>query len=178
MYQRQMNELLQENGGLSRPTLEIKDGYAIDTSFTWPHLDRILEDSEEIIAERSGERLTADPYRSYFQDVWPPQDYEKRFSISSCRAMYWRGGEFRPPCRPEFVSGLPDASTTQPQFDQAAIPAHARVHWCLPHGLRRSYSDPQGLSDRAKDSGLRRMVLDNHMKPATLNALLNPAKVR
>jgi hypothetical protein len=77
MYQRQMNELLQENGGLSRPTLEIRDGYAIDTSFTWPHLDRILEDSEEIIAERSGERLTADPYRSYFQDVWTPKDYEK-----------------------------------------------------------------------------------------------------
>jgi hypothetical protein len=37
----------------------------------------MLADSEAIIAERSGERLTADPYRSYFQDVWSQQDCEK-----------------------------------------------------------------------------------------------------
>jgi hypothetical protein len=40
-----------------------------------PHLDRVLEDSEKIIAERSGaRRSSAGAYRSYFQDVWTPDD--------------------------------------------------------------------------------------------------------
>jgi hypothetical protein len=77
MYEQQLEALLAENGGLSRPPVEIKDGWAIDTSMSLPHLDRVLDDSEKIIAERSGELLTADPYRSYFQDVWTDKDYEK-----------------------------------------------------------------------------------------------------
>ncbi len=66
-----------ENGAPKRPPIEIKDGWAIDTSQSLPHLDRVLEDSEKIIAERSGELLTADPYRSYFQDVWTDKDLER-----------------------------------------------------------------------------------------------------
>jgi hypothetical protein len=77
MYQRHLDELLQENGGCTHPPMEIKDGFVIDTSFYLPHLDRVLADSNDIIAERSGQRLTANPYRSFFQDVWTQQDYEK-----------------------------------------------------------------------------------------------------
>ena len=40
--------MLAENGGLTRPRIELKDGYAIDTSMSFPHLDRILDVSEEI----------------------------------------------------------------------------------------------------------------------------------
>ncbi len=77
LYEGQLDALLQENGGLTRPPIEIKDGFAIDSSLTLPHLDRILADSEPIIAERSGKLLTGDPYRSYFQDVWSQKDLEK-----------------------------------------------------------------------------------------------------
>jgi len=78
LYKTQLSSLLEENGGLTRPPLEIKDGWALDTSMSLPHLDRVLEDSEEIIEERSGERCSATgAYRSYFQDVWTPADLVK-----------------------------------------------------------------------------------------------------
>ena len=78
MYQTQLGTLLEENGGLSRPPIEMKDSWAIDTSMSLPHLDRVLDDSEKIIAERSGQR-TSSPgaYRSYFQDLWTPEDLER-----------------------------------------------------------------------------------------------------
>src|SRR6266516_7796209 len=54
------------------------DGWALDITMSLLHLDRILEDSEKIIAERSGERRSSTgTYRSYFQDVWTPADLEK-----------------------------------------------------------------------------------------------------
>jgi hypothetical protein len=78
MYRRRLAQLLEENGAPTRPRLELKDGWAIDTSLAWPHLDRVLEDSEKIIAERAGERISkTGAYRSYFQDVWTPEDLEK-----------------------------------------------------------------------------------------------------
>jgi hypothetical protein len=78
LYQTQLATLLEENGRLSRPTIEIKDGWALDTSMSLPHLDRVLEDSEKIIAERSGQRRSSKgAYRSYFQDVWTSEDLER-----------------------------------------------------------------------------------------------------
>lgn len=77
LYRTQLKHLLEENGSLMRPLIEIKDGWAIDTSMSLPHLGRVLEDSEKIIAERSGERRSSKgTYRSYFQDVWTPADLE------------------------------------------------------------------------------------------------------
>jgi hypothetical protein len=77
LYRTQLRTLLEENGSLTRPLIELKDGWAIDTSMSLPHLDRVLEDSEKIIAERSGERRSSKgAYRSYFQDVWTPADLE------------------------------------------------------------------------------------------------------
>lgn len=71
LYRERFDELLLENGPLSRPVIEMKDGWAIDDSLSLPHLDRVLEASEKIIAERAGKRLTPEgAYRSYFQDVW------------------------------------------------------------------------------------------------------------
>src|SRR6266478_9459706 len=78
LYQTQLATLLEENGGLSRPPIEIKNGWALDTSMSLPQLDRVLEDSEKIIAERSGERRSSKgAYRSYFQDVWTPEDLQR-----------------------------------------------------------------------------------------------------
>jgi hypothetical protein len=77
LYRTQLSALLEENGSLTRPSVEIKDGWALDTSMSLPHLDRVLEDSDQIIAERSGQRRSAKgAYRSYFQDVWTPADLE------------------------------------------------------------------------------------------------------
>jgi hypothetical protein len=78
LYQTQLATLVEENGGLSRPPIETKDGWALDTSMSLPYLDRVLEDSDKIIAERSGERRSSKgAYRSYFQDVWTPEDLER-----------------------------------------------------------------------------------------------------
>jgi hypothetical protein len=78
LYETQLDALLKENGPLTRPRIEMKDGWALDDSMSLPHLDRVLEDSEKIIAERSGVRKSEPgKYRSYFQDVWTPADLEK-----------------------------------------------------------------------------------------------------
>jgi len=75
LYRDQWPALLDENGPPTRPRLELHDGWALDSTMSLPHLDRVLAASEEIIAERSGARRTAvGAYRSYFQDVWMPED--------------------------------------------------------------------------------------------------------
>jgi hypothetical protein len=82
LYRNQFSALLEENEAPTRPTLQIKDGWVVDTSLSLPHLDRVLEDSEKIIAERSGTRPSLDDsYRSYFQDLWKDEDAEKYPSI-------------------------------------------------------------------------------------------------
>jgi hypothetical protein len=78
LYETQLDALLKENGPFTRPRIEMTDGWAIDDSMSLPHLDRVLEDSEKIIAERAGVRKSEPgKYRSYFQDVWTPADLEK-----------------------------------------------------------------------------------------------------
>jgi len=78
MYESELLALLEENGPLARPPIQIRDGWAIDTSMSLPHLNRVLEDSETIIAERAGTRTSRNgSYRSFFQDVWTPADLEK-----------------------------------------------------------------------------------------------------
>jgi hypothetical protein len=78
LYREQITALLGENGPPTRSRIEMQDGWAIDTTMSLPHLDRVLEDSEKIIAERSGVRRThSGAYRSYFQDLWTTADLEK-----------------------------------------------------------------------------------------------------
>jgi hypothetical protein len=78
LYRERIDELLKENGPVAAPPIELHDGWALDTSMSLPHLDRVLADSEKIIAERAGVRITPDgAYRSYFQDVWTPADLER-----------------------------------------------------------------------------------------------------
>src|SRR5712671_8018552 len=47
LYRTQLSALLEENGSLTGPLIEIKDGWAIDISMSLPYLDRVLEDSEK-----------------------------------------------------------------------------------------------------------------------------------
>ena len=77
-YRNHFDELISENGEPRGPIAEIRDGWALDTSCSLPHLDEVLADSEEIINERAGVRATeTGTYRSYFQDVWEVEDAER-----------------------------------------------------------------------------------------------------
>jgi len=78
LFRDRWGKLIDENGPPDRPVIEMKDGWALDTSMSLPHLDQMLEDSREIIAERSGSRRSKPgAYRSYFQDVWTPEDLDR-----------------------------------------------------------------------------------------------------
>ena len=78
LYREKLQELIEENGPLSRPLTQLQDGWAIDTSMSLPHLQRVLEDAERIIDERSGIRRSNEgAYRSYFQDMWMTPDLER-----------------------------------------------------------------------------------------------------
>ncbi len=56
LYRSDFAKMLEENGGVTRPPVEMHDGWAVDTSLSLPHLDRVLEDSDRIFAERAGQR--------------------------------------------------------------------------------------------------------------------------
>lgn len=75
LYTDRFAELLAENGALTRPALTLHDGWAIDTSQSLPHLDRVLAQADEILKERSGVRTSGqNAYRSYFQNVFTRDD--------------------------------------------------------------------------------------------------------
>jgi hypothetical protein len=81
-YRHNFSELLRENGAPTTPPIKLKDGYAIDTSMSLPHLDRLLEESAEIIRERGGVRRSkSGAYRSYFQNLLEEGDTEKYPSL-------------------------------------------------------------------------------------------------
>jgi hypothetical protein len=82
LYRHQLDELLAENGPLTRPKIKLSDGFAIDDSMSLPHLPQLLEDSEKIIAERGGVRTTEKGrYRSHFQDLWMPMEDAQKYPI-------------------------------------------------------------------------------------------------
>lgn len=75
LYRMEFAKMLEANGGVTRPPVEMHDGWAVDTSLSLPHLDRVLEDSDRIFAERAGQRQSGKgAYRSYFQNVFTLED--------------------------------------------------------------------------------------------------------
>ena len=83
LYRHHLAALLEENGRVRNPASKIEDGWALDTSKSLPHLDRLLDASQEIIQERSGVKrrrrrssfLSADPDRR----ARPPLSGDPRF---------------------------------------------------------------------------------------------------
>jgi len=65
---RRLDDLIRENGTPKGPLVELKDGWAIDTSRSLPHLDRLLEESHGIIAERGGQ-VRGGGSREFFQQI-------------------------------------------------------------------------------------------------------------
>ncbi len=77
-YRENFRELIKENGAPQTPLVQMRDGWALDTSQSLPYLQEVLRDSEKIIAERGGfRRSSIGAYRSFFQDVWTLADAEK-----------------------------------------------------------------------------------------------------
>ncbi len=68
LFERSLDSLLAENGPLTRPPVRLEDGWAIDSSRSLPHLDRLLEESQRIIAERGGVHRGGGE-RSFFQQI-------------------------------------------------------------------------------------------------------------
>jgi hypothetical protein len=68
-YLNHFDELIRVNGLPTTPLREIRDGWALDTSGTLPHLKQLLADADEIIKERGGVKRTSPEGRSYFQEI-------------------------------------------------------------------------------------------------------------
>lgn len=111
LYQTRFDELLRENGSPDLPPVRLQDGWAIDESMSLPHLDRILDSSEEIIAERAGKRTSSKgAYRSYFQDLWKPAsdpgDYPEFLDFATSSEVISTVGDY--------LGCIPALSTTLP----------------------------------------------------------------
>ena len=76
-YLRHFDELIRENGEPVSKINEIKDGWALDTSRTLPHLNKLLSDADEIIKERGRVKRT-DFGRPWFQEL-PIRDLFDRY---------------------------------------------------------------------------------------------------
>ncbi len=68
-YRKHFAELARENGGLTRPPLVMKDGWALDETHKLPFLQEMLKDADVIVAERGGKKRESWG-KPFFQDLW------------------------------------------------------------------------------------------------------------
>jgi len=73
-YSRDFAGLLADNGPVSAHANEIRDGYVLDTSRDLLHLERLLRDAEEVIAERGAQSTPDKRYRAFFRNLLTPAD--------------------------------------------------------------------------------------------------------
>ena len=77
-YLEDFDRLLAENGSVGNlPRNLIKDGWAIDRSASLPHLQELLRQSGELIAERGGDGETPSAHKPFFASLYKPGDLEK-----------------------------------------------------------------------------------------------------
>ena len=78
LWREHFDELAQEAGGLARPGhSRIQDGWALDTSGSLPHLDELLRQADEVIAERAGKAPVDDRYRAFFRNLLEIEDHRR-----------------------------------------------------------------------------------------------------
>ncbi len=68
LYETRLEDLFAENGSDSNSGLKIEDGWALDNSHTLPHLDQLIQDAQQIIAERGGVDRGGGE-RAFFQQI-------------------------------------------------------------------------------------------------------------
>lgn len=75
-YRERWDELIEENGPPWAPPPLLRDGWALDTTRSLPHLDRLLEEGARVVAERGGKRLK-DTGKLFIQDILAAEDLER-----------------------------------------------------------------------------------------------------
>ncbi len=81
VYGQQFEELLDENGRSdSRQTLELVDGFVLDTSQSLPFLDDLIREMDEVIDER-GLQKWEDLGKPYLQNILPEDAAERYASL-------------------------------------------------------------------------------------------------
>ena len=68
LYEQSLPQLFDENGPPACPHTRMKDGWALDTSRLLPHIDQLIEESQQIIKERGGVHRGGGE-RSFFQQI-------------------------------------------------------------------------------------------------------------
>jgi hypothetical protein len=53
----------------------MKDGWALDTTGSLPHLDELLDQADEVIEERAGKGTVDDRYRAFFRNMTKIEDH-------------------------------------------------------------------------------------------------------
>src|SRR5262245_24747569 len=80
LYENELDALFRENGTIGTPAPPLEDGWSLDESRSLPHLGRLVEDAQEIIARRGGvPRGGGD--RSFFQQIMTDEDIARYPSI-------------------------------------------------------------------------------------------------
>lgn len=72
-YREHFDELIRENGPLQTTPAVMKDGWAFETSMKLPHLDALLTEAEQYIAER-GMGQKGRPGREFIRDILRQED--------------------------------------------------------------------------------------------------------
>jgi len=74
LYRSRLDELTAEHGAPAREPVTMRDGWAIDTSQTNPHLERVLAEAEHLIAERGMTKKGSNPERAFIRDLLRSED--------------------------------------------------------------------------------------------------------
>ncbi len=73
LFRNHFDELLEEHGGLARDPGCMEDGWLLDESMSLPHLEALLDQADELIAERGGKNLRHGS-KPFIQDIHTPAD--------------------------------------------------------------------------------------------------------
>jgi hypothetical protein len=76
-WRHDFRQLAAENGSSSDGWIRMEDGFALDTSGSLPHLDALLREADEVIAERAGGGDVDDRYRSFFRNIIDVEDLDR-----------------------------------------------------------------------------------------------------
>jgi len=73
LFRNHFDELVEEHGGLARDPGSMEDGWLLDESMSLPHLEALLDQADELIAERGGKNLRHGS-KPFIQDIHTPAD--------------------------------------------------------------------------------------------------------
>lgn len=125
-WEREKDALLLENGGAATPPrVRMQDGWALDTSMTLPHLDRLLEEAGKVIREKGGREFHGQQY-SFMRSLLFPDDLRKNSSYLD----FITSSELLATVM-DYLGTVPRLSPTQPpgvRFMESNVALDTEVH--------------------------------------------------